>query len=345
MQSENPKEYWKIIKEGKTSETHHNISLDIFKEHFEKLALGNESGDACETNGELNNIPPDEILNRPFTPQEGVEAISKLKNNKSGGSDQIINEFLKHSRHEFAPCYTRIFNLILESGHMPDDWCQSVIRSIYKNKGDPDDPNNYRGISLLGCFGKLFTSCSNRRLTIFIENNNIVQAEQAGLKSDFSTIDHLFVLKSLADLYLSKRKRLYCCFVDYKKAFDTINRSTLWSKMLASGILGKLFDIIKNMYEKAKSSVALTAEKQSDFFTCNIGVRQGENLSPLLFSIYLHDLKSFISQKCNGLKDIENLQKEHLHEEIVTFFKLYILLYADDKVILAENPNDHHWMK
>ena len=171
-----------------------------------------------------------------------MEALAKLKNNKSGGSDQIINEFLKHSRHEFAPYYTRIFNLILESGHMPDDWCSSVIRPIYKNKGDPSDPKNYRGISLLSCFGKLFTSCLNRRLTIFIENNNIVEAELAGFKSDFSTIDHLFVLKSLADLYLGKRKRLYCCFVDYKKAFDTINRSTLCSKMLASGISRKLFE-------------------------------------------------------------------------------------------------------
>ena len=153
-------------------------------------------------------------------------------------------------------------------------------------------------------------------------------------------IDHLFVLKSLADLYIGKRKRLYCCFVDYKKAFDTINRSTLWSKMLASGISGKLFDVIKNMYEKAKSSVALTAEAQSDFFTCNIGVRQEENLSPLLFSIYLHDLKSFISRKCNGLKDVENMQREHLYEEFVTNFKLCILLYAEDTVILAENPKD-----
>ena len=150
---------------------------------------------------------------------------------------------------------------------MSADWCQSVIRPINKNKAEIDAPNNYRGISLLSCSGKLFTSCLNRRLTIFIERNNIVQAEppcpvssdrqttslpvadnwidedeaeQAGFKSDFSTIDHLFVLKSLADMYLSKRQRLYCCFVDYKKTFDTINRTTLWSNMLSSRFSGKI---------------------------------------------------------------------------------------------------------
>ena len=85
---------------------------------------------------------------------------------------------------------------------MPDDWCLRVIRPIYKNI-------DYRGISLLSCFGKFFRSCLNRRLTIFIENNNIVQAEQAGFKADFSTIEHIFVPKSLAELYLNKRKRLY----------------------------------------------------------------------------------------------------------------------------------------
>ena len=158
-------------------------------------------------------MPPDTMLNRPFTHQEIAEAITKLKNNKTGGSDQIINSFLKHSRNEFVKYYTKFLNLILESGHMPADCCQSVIRPIYKNKGDIDDPNNYRGISLLSCFGKLFASCLNRQLTIFIEKN-IVQAEQAGFKADFSTIDHVFVLQSLADMYLSKRQRLYCCFVD-----------------------------------------------------------------------------------------------------------------------------------
>ena len=168
---------------------------------------------------------------------------------------------------------------------------------------------------------------------------NIVQAEKAGFKSDFSTIGHVFVLKSLADMYLSKCQRLYCCFVDYKKAFDTINGTTLWSKKLSSGISGKTLNVIKNMYIKAKTSVSLTAKAESDSFPCNIGVRLGENLSPLLFPIYLQDLKSFISRKCDGLKDIENMQKEHLDEEIVTYCKLYILLYADDTVILSGNPN------
>ena len=103
-------------------------------------------------------MPPDTMLNRPFTHQEIAAAIPKLKNVKAGGSDQLINEFLKHSRNEFVQYYTKLFNLILESGHMPADWCQSAIRPIYKNKGDIDDPNNYRGISLLSCFGKLSTS-------------------------------------------------------------------------------------------------------------------------------------------------------------------------------------------
>ena len=73
-----------MIKGEKTSEIHSNISLDIFKEHFEKLALGNKRGVVSDTNGELSNIPPNEILNRPFTTQEIMEALAKLKK-KIGG--------------------------------------------------------------------------------------------------------------------------------------------------------------------------------------------------------------------------------------------------------------------
>ena len=109
LQSENPKEYWKIIKGEKKSEVQHKISLDLFKEHFEKLALGNKGVNVSNTTGELHNMPPDTMLNRHFTHQEIAEAITKLKNNKAGGSDQIINEFLKHSRNEFVQYYTKFF--------------------------------------------------------------------------------------------------------------------------------------------------------------------------------------------------------------------------------------------
>ena len=98
LQSENPKEYWKIMKGEKKSEFQHKISLDLFKEHFEKHALGNEGVNVSNTTGELHNMPPDTMLNRPFTHQEIAEDITKLKNNKAGGSDQIINDFFKHSR-------------------------------------------------------------------------------------------------------------------------------------------------------------------------------------------------------------------------------------------------------
>ena len=182
-------------------------------------------------------------LNEPFKDQDILKAIKQLKNNKAAGHDQILNDFFKNSPPTFIPIYTRLFNLLLVSGQVPDDWCLSGIMSIYKSKGSANDPNNYRGISLLSCLGKLFTSCINNRLTDFVKKNDIIGPEQAGFKSDFSTIDHLFVLKSLADVYLSKRKRLYCCFVDYKKAFDTVNRSKLWTKLLLSGISGRILDV------------------------------------------------------------------------------------------------------
>ena len=296
-----------------------------------------------QTNNEHREerLVSDEIpsLKEPFKDQDILKATKQLKNNKAACHDQILKEFLKNSPSTFIPIYTRLFNLLLFSRQVPDDWCLSGIMPIYKNKGSANEPNNYRDISLVSCLGKLFTSCINNRLTDFVKENDIIGPEQAGFKSDFFTIDHLFVLKSLADVYLSKRKRLYCCFVDYKKAFDTVNRSKLWTKLSSSGISGRILDVIKNMYLKAKSCVAINGG-QSECFPCHIGVRQGENLSPLMFSIYLADLNNFLASKCTGLDYLNNIQEEPLNDELTTFFKLYLLMYAADTVLLAESPED-----
>ncbi len=91
-------------------------------------------------------------------------------------------------------------------------------------------------------------------------------------------------------------KKLYCAFVDYRKAFDSVNRIALWHKLLSYNIDGKCFKIIHNMYDKAKSCVS-SNNTISDYFTSHTGVRQGENLSPILFSLFLNDLTILMSDK------------------------------------------------
>jgi hypothetical protein len=165
--------------------------------------------------------------------------------------------------------------------------------------------------------------------------------EQAGFRKNHSTVDHLFVLYGLIDIYVKKeKKRLFCTFVDYSKAFDIVPHIHLWKKLLSAGINGKIFKVIKSMYACAKSYVRCNNINGSSF-KCNIGVRQGENLSPLLFAMYLNDLEEFLAKAYNGLTIAENLMEEYNETyDTVTYLKLFVILYADDTIILAESIPD-----
>jgi hypothetical protein len=229
---------------------------------------------------------------------------------------------------------------VLESGIVPDDWCMGMIKPLFKNKGSKDDPDNYRGITLLSCISKLFTAMINIRLSDYLEGIGAIGSEQIGFRQGYSTMDHIFVLNSIINLYLFKKKQLYCAFIDYKKAFDLVDRSSLWLKLLSNGISGRILKVVRNMYHNAKSCVKLD-NVLSESFLCNIGVRQGENLSPLLFSLYLNDFENFIRLKYDGLTFLsENITEYLSDEDTEVFLKLYTLLYADDTVILAESPSE-----
>ena len=134
------------------------------------------------------------------------------------------------------------FFLILQTGIVPEEWSISNIIPLYKNKGDICNPDNYWGISIVSCFGKLFTSVLNQRLCIFLDGYGLIGFVQGGIRKGHSTIDHVFVLKTLIDLYLNKRKRIYFCFIDYKKAFDIVSRVSLWTKMLSLNINGQILN-------------------------------------------------------------------------------------------------------
>ena len=129
----------------------------------------------------------------------------------------------------------------------------------------------------------------------------------------------MFVLKSLVDIYLSGNRRLYCCFVDYRKAFDTVNRSKLWSKILSLNINGELFNVVHIIYSQDKSCVCINSTL-SNHFPCS-------------------DLSSYLAERCEGLTTLENLASTVDDDTLQKFLKIFVLLYADDTVILSETPD------
>ena len=233
-----------------------------------------------------------------------------------------------------APIYSKLFNIIFDYGIVPESWTLGDILPIYKNKGSKLSPENYRPITLLSCFGKLFTSILNSRITNFIEESDGIDACQAGFRKGFSTVDNLFILQNLIEISKVNKSKLFCAFIDFKQAFDTVWRNGLWQKLSNSKINGKCLNFIKNMYENIKSRIS-TSEGASAFFPCLNGVRQGENLSPLLFSVYLNDLQTYLDKNhAQGITwDVEN-------DYMFTYIKMIILLFADDTVIFATNKED-----
>jgi hypothetical protein len=159
-------------------------------------------------------------LDVSISQEEILKAISKLKNNKSPGLDNITNNMLKSGQQRLLPCLKKIFNACLTSGNYPTIWAEGYVVPIYKTN-DTADRNNYRGITVTAAIGKLFNSVLNYRLDAFLRNNELIHQSQIGFTKKARTTDHLFVLKCILDEYCSERNgRVYACFVDFQKAFD-----------------------------------------------------------------------------------------------------------------------------
>ena len=141
-----------------------------------------------------------------------------------------------------------------------------------------------------------------------------------------STIDNIFVLNGLITHCINNNEYLYCCFVDFTKAFDYVERDILWYKLIKIGVRGRMLDIIKSIYTTVRSRVK-NNNTLSESFSCNIGVRQGECLSPFLFAMYVNDLEQELDDK--GVNGID-----------IGMVKLLLLLYADDIVLFAKTAEE-----
>ena len=342
LKSKYPKDYLNLLN-NKRSKKIDSVHINDLYEHFRilKNKVINEDENIF-TEKSIEYLDSSE-LDCEFTMEELNRQIVKLKNYKANGFDNIINEFIKYSPIKTRNALLLFFNKILSSGIVPSEWGISIIQPIYKNSGLKSSADNYRGISLISCTCKLFTALLNDRLSNFVENNNILGEEQAGFRQGYSTTDHLLVLNSIIDLYLNmikRKKRLFCAFVDFKKAFDLVDRNLLWIKLMSYDINGKFLKVMFNMYQQTKECIKLN-NIISPSFMSNIGVRQGDHISPLFFSLFLNDCIDFLHEKYKGLDSIDTLVKNSFEgENLEILFKIYILLYADDTIVLAESVRE-----
>ena len=153
-------------------------------------------------------------LDKEITIAEIDHAISNLKRDKANGPDCIINEYFIEFKVYLMTFFHRIFNCILATGFFPQSWSSAVIIPIFK-KGDSSLPGNYRGISLISCFGKLLTRIFNQRLLDWSAHNDIIPDSQFGFRPHLSTVDAIFSLHSIISHSLNGNKRMYCAFVDF----------------------------------------------------------------------------------------------------------------------------------
>jgi hypothetical protein len=182
-----------------------------------------------------------------------------------------------------------IFNFIYDTREVPKSFGKAIVFPLFK-KGNINQVKNYRGISFLDADSKLFTGILLRSLVVWLENKGISNEFQAGFRKKYSTIDNISNLVNIVQLKLvKKRTKIDALFVDLKAAFDHVDRQALLYKTYTYGVPSKLINIIQKLYKSTGASV-WHREGVSEDFATKVGLKQGCQMSPVFFAIFLNDL-------------------------------------------------------
>jgi hypothetical protein len=329
LHEENPKAYWSLLDKIKNSQCEKGskedpITAETWVDYFQKINsvpdhLKAKSLAFTDLINKLEQCKHFNELDFPIKESEIMKALKGLKNGKCASIDNIANELLKYGSTHLLPCLTKLFNAILTRSTYPKQWSEGYISTIYKG-GPATEPSNYRGLTITSSIGKLFNMVLNIRLNNFLGKYNIIKQEQIGFCKNTRTSDHMFVLKTLIHKYINNGKKLFACFVDFRRAFDSVLHSALFYKLQQLQIGGNFYHTIKHMYENSMSCIKSNG-KITNLFPSNIGVRQGDVLSPNLFKIFINDLPDLFNDQCDPV---------YLHNKY-----LNCLMYADDVVLLS----------
>ena len=323
LEKQHPKEYWKIVNEirgRKQRETSFNTFnfVKFFENLYSKTEI-NKSDEEIEkfVIETLEKLQSSSIPD--FTLEELIFAIKHLKNNKAAGPDRIPAELIKACPPHILELLLKIMNKIKNSSIYPKRWGLGITSLLFK-EGEDDDPNNYRAITVCDTLSKVFAIMLNERISKWDKENEIICHEQIGFEKKTRPSDHLLVLKSLMDVYTNSGNKLFACFVDFQKAFDSVWRTMLFYKLIKYGLDLGIVKLLKNMYDKTSFSLKLNGSI-TPFIKTFRGVKQGCNLSPKVFNLMINDIPKLFDKSCNPAK--------------LDSVEINCLMYADDLVLLS----------
>jgi Reverse transcriptase (RNA-dependent DNA polymerase) len=325
----NPHNFWKHFKSRSAQGVGDVASAVSFWSSI--LNKDSEQGRVHVNLGSLDEAG-DHELNQDITAIEVSWALERLKSGTASGPDGLPPELFKYADvwaeqgSSFAEHLAYIFNCMFSVAWVPADWGTALLTLVYKSGGRADW-GNYRPVAVMQGISKVFASVLNERLMSWGESNGIRAPSQAGFRPKHSTCMQAFVLRHLVEQHRHMNKHLYACFVDFRKAYDSVPRDKLWRRLHAKGIRGRMLFTLQALYANVSFAIKFP-DGLSEPIPCNIGVRQGCPLSPFLFGVYIEMLDEQLRMRQPTAGPV-------LHDDNGRGTRVPLLLYADDLSLLG----------
>jgi Reverse transcriptase (RNA-dependent DNA polymerase) len=250
------------------------------------------------------------LLIPPISSDLIKKLIYSLDVKKQPGIDRIRVKDLQLVAESISPVIAKLVNLCIKHSTMPSKLKISIIRPVYK-KGDHLKYSNYRPIAILSIIEKIIERCIALQLTEYLVNFNIINPSQFGFQQGKSTSDLLCSFSDYVNTRLNNNMHVIALFIDFSKAFDTLNHSKLLTALEKIGIRGPLHGWFKHYLEN-RHIVTRVNDIYSSSRIVSTGVPQGSILGPILYLLYVNDITNHV-QNCHSY------------------------LYADDTVLIASH--------